>query len=180
MMNLAYISTLFLPSVELFSRAGGGGSSSGGSSGGAGSSWVVLVGYFPMFFLGGFLRKKLSIKTASIIGWILAPIYSVLFFFIFGPIYGTIIFACIIVGMGSGLYKWFDKMAKLAGVAKKKQEIAIQKDSAWETSSLNSQVTNTFNRYQTDWSNNDGAAMQPYMTPKYFYHSQLMIMALRQ
>ena len=177
-MSFAYIYTLLLPILDLFGRAGGGGSSSGGSGGGGGL--FVLIGYLPMHFIGSLLRKKLPIKIASIIGWTIAPIYSVILFIIFGAGWGIILLACVIAGTGAGLYKWFDKIAKLTKIAKKKQEVAVQNDSDWDISKLNDQVTDTFCRYQADWSNNDGAAMQPYMTPKYFYHSQLMIMALRQ
>lgn len=179
-MNLAYISTLLFPSLELFSRAGGGGSSSGGSGGSGGGGWFVLIGYLPMHFLGSLLRKKLPIGTASAIGWTIALIYAGILFVVFGAGWGLILLACVVAGTGAGLYKWFDKIAKLTNVAKKKQAIAVQKDGIWEINSLNNHVTNTFYRYQTNWSNNDGPSMQPYMTPRYFYHSQLMIMALRQ
>jgi hypothetical protein len=177
-MNLAYISALILPILDLFGRAGGGGSSSGGSGGGGG--WFVLIGYLPMHFIGSLLRKKLPIKFASIIGWTIAPIYSGILFAVFGAGWGIILLGCVIAGTGAGLYKWFDKVAKLTNIAKKKQVTAAQKDSVWEVSSLNNQVSETFNRYQNDWSNNNIEAMKSYLSPRYYYHNQLMILALKQ
>lgn len=176
--NLIIFVATNLPTVELLGRAGGGGSSSGGSGSGGGGFEIVL-GYLPMHFIGSVLRKKISsIALASIIGWILAIFYAIIWLNV--GFIGLIVAVASLVGMGAGLYNWFDKVAKLSGLAKKKQAAAVQKDGAWDESKLKAQVTSTFNRYQVDWSKNDSASMQQYLTPGYLYHNQLMMLALRQ
>lgn len=161
--------------IELIGRAGGGGSSSGGGGGGG---IEIALGYLPMHFIGSVFRKKLPILIANILGWILAIIYAIIWFN-FGFI-GFIVAVAALVGMGAGLYNWFDKVSKMAGQAKKKQVVAMQNDSAWDTTKLNQQVTETFNRYQADWSNKSSTAMGQYLTPGYLYHNQLMMLALKQ
>jgi len=160
--------------IELIARAGGGGSSSGGSGGG----FEIVLGYLPMHFIGSIFRKKLPKIIASALGWVLAIIYAVVWTNL--GFFGFIIAGAALIGMGAGLYNWFDKISKLTGLAKKKQEVALQKDSAWDITKLNQQVTDTFNKYQTNWSNNDSTSMGQYLTPNYLYHNQLMILALRQ
>lgn len=160
--------------LHFFGRAGG-----GGSSGSGGGSLYFILGYIPMHFLGAIFRKAMPLPIASIIGWPLAFIYMCLWGFVFDG-YGWFIGIVALVGMGAGLYNWFDKISKLSSAAKKKQALALQKDSAWDISALNNQVSNTFNRYQVDWSNNDSVSMQSYLTPQYLYHNQLMVLALQQ
>lgn len=175
--NLIISIASHLPFIEFIGRAGGGGSGSGGGSDSGG--FEIALGYLPMHFIGSIFRKKIpSISIASVLGWILAIIYAI-FWFNFGII-GFIVAMAALVGMGAGLYNWFDKVSKMAGAAKKKQALALQKDGAWDETKLKEQVTATFNRYQSDWSNNDSASMQQYLTPGYLYHNQLMILALRQ
>ena len=165
---------LNLSGLEYFGRSGGGGSSSSGG----GESILVLLGYVPMHFIGAFLRKKLPILVASVIGWIVAVIYAI-FWMSFTSI-GFFVGIAALVGIGAGLYSWFDKIAKLSKKAKAKLEIAHQNDSAWDIELLNKQSNDIFLKYQSDWSNNDSEAMKAYMTPRCYYHNQLMILALRQ
>jgi len=172
--NLLSIVTINLPIIEYFGRSGGGGSSSGGGGG----ALLIAVGYVPMHFVGAFLRKRLTIPAASVTGWIIAIIYAI-FWMSFSSI-GFLVGMAALVGIGAGLYNWFDKIAKLSKKAKEKQEIALQKDSAWDIERLNKQTSDIFYRYQSDWSNNNSVAMKAYMTPRYYYHNQLMILALQQ
>lgn len=165
------------PLLDSFARAGGGGSSSGGG-GGDGDSVIILLGYLPMHFLGSLLRKKTSMFIANLLGWFLAIIFASFWLF-FGSI-GFIIAGAALVGMGAGLYNWFNKIAKLAGKAKEKQKLAVVKDSAWDMVKLKTQVSDTFNHFQTDWSNNNSDAMQSYLTRDYLYHNKLIILALQQ
>jgi hypothetical protein len=164
--------------VELFGRAGGGGSSSSGGGGG-GDGIIIFLGYLPMHFIGSILRKKTSIVVANMLGWIIALIYAAFWVLIWNFI-GWLIAIAALVGMAAGLYNWFHAFAKLAGKAKEKHELAVQKDSAWDIEKLKSQVTSTFMQFQTDWSNSNSTAMQPYLTPEYLYHNQLMVLALKQ
>ena len=172
--SLLSIATISLPAIEYFGRSGGGGSSSGGSGG----ALLIAIGYVPMHFVGAFLRKRLTISAASVTGWIIAIIYAI-FWMSFSTI-GFLVGIAALVGIGAGLYNWFDKIAKLSKKAKEKQELALQKDGAWDIALLNKQATDTFQQYQTDWSGNNSEAMKAYMTPRYFYHNQLMILALQQ
>jgi len=162
--------------LHFFGRAGGGGS---GSSGGGVGGIFFVIGYIPMHFLGAILRKSIPLLVASILGWPLAIIYALFWGLLLGG-YGWIVGAVALVGMGAGLYNWFDKISKLSDAAKKKQILALQNDSAWDISALNDQVASTFSRYQADWSNNDSLSMQSYLTPQYLYHNQLMVLALQQ
>ncbi len=167
------------PLLEIFGRSGGGGSSSGGGSSGGGIDFlIVLLGYVPMHFVGSVLRKKMPIIAASIIGWLVAIIYAIICCF-FG-FWGVLIAIAALVGMGAGLYNWFNKIGKLAARAKEAQELAVKKDSSWDIALLNDQVARTFTQYQTDWSNNDSESMRLYLSPNYVEHNKLMVLALRQ
>ncbi len=163
--------------TETFARAGGGGSSSSGGGSG-GDAIVIIFGYLPMHFVGSKLRKKIPIQIASIIGWILSIIYA--FVLLNLGFYGFMIGIAALVGMGAGLYNWFDKIVKIAGRASKKQELAFQKDGAWDKAKLEAVVRNVFDKYQNDWSHNNAESMKLYMTPKYYYHNQLMVQSLKQ
>jgi len=163
------------PVLTLFGRSGGGGSSSGGG----GESILVLLGYVPMHFFGAIFRRVMPLWLASLIGWSVSVIYAGVWI-LSGTSFGVFIAVAAIVGMGAGLYNWFDKIAKLSSIAKKKQVLALAKDSSWDMTLLNKQTSDIFNKYQTDWSNNDSAAMQAYLTPYYLYHNQLMVLAIKQ
>jgi hypothetical protein len=172
------LSMIINPAIDLFSRAGGGGSSSGGSGDGGGA--LFIIGYAPMHFFGSLLRKKTPLLVANILGWIIAIIYALFWVFIFEDFIGWIIAILALVGMAAGLYNWFHAFSKLAVKAKKKQELAFKKDSAWDIEALKTQATRTFMQYQADWSNNNIAAMQSYLSPEYYHHNQLMVLALKQ
>lgn len=177
------ISALFISAaqnlhfLESVGRAGGGGSSSGGSGGSGG--FEIVLGYLPMHFLGALFRKKIPVFIiANILGWVLAIIYAVFWFNV--GFLGVIVGIASLVGMGAGLYNWFDKVSKLSGIAKKKQQQAVASDPEWDIEKLNNQVKNAFIKYQSDWSNNNSDSMAQYLTPSYLAHNKLMILALRQ
>jgi hypothetical protein len=169
-------------SLDTFGRGGGGGSGGGGSggggSGGVGTLLIYVLGYLPMHFIGALLRKKTTPLIANILGWMITCVYA--FILVLPGVYGWFVAIAAIVGMGAGLYNWFDKVAKLAGIAAKKQRLAFQKDGAWDKPKLEAIVRGVFDRYQSDWSNNDSKSMEAYLTPAYLYHNQLMIAALKQ
>ncbi len=172
--------------LELFAVAGGGGSSSGGggssgsSSGGSGSGIEILffVGYGLMHVIGAFLRKKTKPVTANILGWSIFLVVSILFTFL--GFYGWIMAFGAIFGTGSGLYNWFNFIAKKIGITKQKHELALKKDSSWDIKLLNDQTAKTFAQFQADWSNNDTSSMGNYLSLGYLKHNELMVMALRQ
>lgn len=115
--------TLFItsPIINNFARGGGGGSSSGDSGGGI----IILIGYLPMHAIGALLRRFIPVWVASLIGWPIAVIYAIFWFGIsFGDdsdisAFGIIVAFAALVGMGAGLYNWFNKIAKLSIAAKK-------------------------------------------------------------
>jgi len=173
--------------IELFAVAGGGGSSSGGGSSGGGSSsggsgggaeLLFFVGYGIMHFIGAFLRKKTKPTTASILGWSIFLVVSILFTFL--GYYGWIMAFGAIFGTGSGLYNWFNAIAKKIGMAKEKHQLALQKDSTWDIKLLNDRTAKTFAQFEADWSNNDTSSMGNYLSAEYLKHNELMVMALKQ
>ena len=167
--------------LDMFARGGGGGS--GGGSGGSGGGAVELVlGYVPMHYVGSLLRRKLKLSTTgiSLIGWPIALAYSVGCLIIF-KLYGILIVVAALAGMAVGLYNFVGGASQfLLKKARKKQTLAIQTDSAWGMEKLNAQTRLTFLRYQADWSKNDAASMQTYLSPDYWYHNKLMVLALQQ
>jgi len=166
----------WLLNIDLIARAGGGGS--GGSSSGGGDGLIVLLGYVPMHILGAVFSKKLPKLLANILGFIVAIIYGA--FWLLTGFIGLFIALAAIFGMCAGLYGWFDKIAKLSGIAKKKQLEAVQKDSAWDMDKLNSQVNSVFMRFQQDWGSSNLESMKSYLTPIYWQHIQLMLASLGQ
>lgn len=186
-MFYSYISTL-LSAFDIFSRAGGGGSSgggggggssSGGSSGGSGGL-IVVIGYIPMHFIGRGLQKKLSTAISSIIGWIIAVIYAIILILLLRSFLGFFAGGAAIFGMGAGLYGWFDKIGKMAKMAKNKQALAAQKDGSWNIDTLKAITSSIFVKYQKDWGDYNLESMKLYLTPKYWQHNQFMVMALQQ
>lgn len=162
--------------VDLIARGGGGGS--GGGSGGGGSV-IILIGYVPMHFIGAKLKKYMPAIPASIIGWLIAVIYSITLMAIFKG-WGFFMGIGAIMGTGAGLYGWFDKIAKLGKKAKKDLAIAAAKDHTWDEATLLARAEKVFYSYQRDWNNNNIEPAKAYMTSSYYRHAELMILALKQ
>lgn len=187
-----------LQNLELFARAGGGGSGGGGSGGGGGIVLVGFIGYIPMHLLGAYIRKRFvttnSWRLGQVIGWgcslaffILVLSLGVAAYFSTGPYSGAGFFTFLafivgiggFVGMGAGLYAWFDalKRSRQAGL-KLKASAAL--DPTWDESLILETAKELFFRYQTDWSRRDFEAMKPYMTEHYYRHATLLIAIMIQ
>ncbi len=169
---------LLLHAPIYFARGGGGGSGGGGGGSGGGFLGVAAIGYLPMHFLGAKFKGKWGKMVGSIILWPVALVYAFLLGHLGG--FGFIAAVGAMTGTGAGLYGWFDKILKRSKQAEKALNLAAANDSAWNHDALVARVTDVFMRYQTDWSNNNAAQMQVYMTPWYFYHARLMILAIQQ
>lgn len=167
-----------MPQLELFARAGGGGS--GGDGGGEGI--FIILGYLPMQFVGSAFRKIFTKKTVflvpfNIVGWIIAVVYLVFWSNIWGGL-GFVVGLAGIVGMASGLYGWFGKL-KQSKLVQSRLKTAAMNDPAWDEQKLTDYATQVFMRYQQDWSNQDTASMQAYMTPGYHHHASLLVYTLK-
>lgn len=171
---------LLLP-LEQLARGGGGGSG-GGSSGGGGGAIEIILGYLPMHFVGALFarvsKKNEALKVVlSVLGWLIAIAYAWLWI-LWWPILGWLIAIAALVGMPAGLYSWFSKL-KQSSLVKGKLTQAAQNDSAWDEQKLLAMAKNTFMQYQQDWSAGNTAAMQAYMTPRYYNHASLLMYTLQ-
>lgn len=194
MEQLAFI---LLRSTEWFARAGGGGSSGGGGGGSIGggsySSGVgvaggssspisfafMVLGLFPLVFLGGIIAKVAKTTgRASAIGWPLAIIYGVIWFFIW-PAMGFFILLGALLGAALGLYgnKGVQK-AKNSKFFNQALQDAAAKDSIWDETKLTDFINKTFLQYQQDWSKRNAESMKAYMTPEYYRHASLLVAVL--
>jgi hypothetical protein len=180
--------------ISLFASAGGGGSGSGGGGGG-GDILVALFGYAPSHVIGAALRKKF-LKNPDlsgifqILGWIIATIIALIWIVIGAIIssgdddYGIGFFLIIAgalswPGMGAGLYGWFSKI-KRNKAAQAALQTAAQTDPIWNETFLKNGAQNIFVSFQRDWSNFNTQAMKAYLTPHYYAHVELMMLALKQ
>lgn len=176
-----------LQPLEWFARGGGGGSGgggggSGGGSGSGGGGVELLLGYIPMHFLGSFIRRITSKSSGltiagTIVGWIIASVYAVLWMQ-WWPIMGVFIGIAGLVGMPAGLYNWFSKI-KQSPLIKGKLQKAAESDSAWDEAKLLDYAQATFLKYQQDWSAFNIGSMQKYMTPEYYKHAVLLMRTLQ-
>ena len=147
--------TTLLPLVAL---AGGGGSFGGGGGGGfSGGSSYSGGG-------SGGDDSSSSIGTAGSIFIFIAIIVGVIFFISFSSYVA---------------YK-----AKLARDAKKAQmgaavTAAAATDNVWQQDKLTALASETFIRYQKDWSDFNLDSMKSYMTPAYYQRNLLMMGALK-
>ena len=170
--------TALLP-LELFARAGGGGS--GGSSGGGAEGILFILGYVPMHFVGGLLRKLvkkgggISAATQGV-GWLIAIIYAVFWSFAWNGM-GVLVGLVAFIGMAAGLYGWFGKL-KQSAQTKERLTSAAAQDGAWDEARLVEHGKTVFAHYQADWSKLDAAAMQAYTTPRYARHASLLMAVL--
>lgn len=184
-----------IDNLNLFGVAGGGGSSSGGGDGGFGLIGIMfLAGYVPMHFIGALFRKKykdsdeIKFSTLQSVTWIIAVVYALiwivisifavnssflLFIYLFVPAVGSII------GAGGGLYNWFGKV-KQSKLTKDALQASTLKDKAWDENRLTEGAKSVFMAFQRDWSGNDPSATVNYLTPYYYGHIELMLLALRQ
>lgn len=180
-----------LQPLEWLARAGGGGSSGGGGGGGSisgdsGGSGIggieLLLGYVPMHFFGAFIRK-LTHKApslfiiGSIIGWIVAVVYMVLWIN-WWPIMGIFIGMAGLVGMPAGLYSWFGKIRQ-SPLLRGKLQKAAETDSAWDEAKLLDHAKATFLKYQKDSSTFNVTSMKTYMVPEYYKHAVLLMQTLK-
>jgi len=170
-----------LPSIAVFARAGGGGSSSGD---GGGDGFIVAIGYLPMHALGAAIRRmnrKYSATAAilSIVGGVVALVYGFILVTVLGGFFGGLAAFAALAGMGAGLFGWFGKLKQSKQTASS-LNVAAQQDAAWGEERLQTMARETFVRYQADWSEQNVAAMQAYLTPSYHRHATLLIGALQQ
>ncbi len=160
---------------QIIARGGGGGSSSGGGGGGG---LLIAIGYFPMHGLGAIFRRKDKVEIGNWITWPVAVVYSLLLMALFRG-YGFVMAIGACMGAGAGLYGWLSKLKR-----NKKAEEALQKagtaDAAWDEPKLKEYVATVFNRFQYDWSRFDIGSIQKYVTPEYFQHVNLMLLAIKQ
>lgn len=162
-----------------FARGGGGGS---GGGGGGGDGAIALVGYLPMHFLGAQLRKHGSSNVVAsvgqqIVGWVISVIYGMIWIILLDEL-GAIIALGSLLGIGAGLYNWFEKIKQSKLVAKK-LSAAGANDIAWNEQSLTDYSIHTFAQYQSDWSRFRTESMRTYMTPRYHYHASLLMYTLQ-
>ena len=194
-MTLFDVVAIGLSFTHSLAMAGGGGSGGGGGGGGSssdsgsgGGGFLIFVGYFPLHFIGVAIRKLFGYdpKVARIVGIVITTILAVAA--MWGLILGLgglgvwvgiqIVFG-MYVGVWSGVANWWGQIGALAQKAKKDQELAAAKDSAWDMNAISSTVHSTFTRYEADWSKNDASLMNEYLTPEYYQHNVLMVQALK-
>lgn len=187
MEQFAYI---LLGPLDWLARAGGGGSSSGGGGGGgsysssSGSSSPVslaigLLGFMPLFFIGGLIAKLThSSALGSKIGWPIAVIYGIGWFFIW-PSMAFFVLLGGLFGMVMGLYgnRGIQK-ARQSKFITSRLKAAVDKDTAWDEQRLIEHVKTIFIRYQTDWSTRNAQSMKAYMTPAYYRQASLLVAIL--
>jgi hypothetical protein len=165
----------FLEPLVSIARGGGGGSDSG--SGGGGVFFIGIVGYVPMERLGTYFRKKEKVLMGSLILWPVSVIVLVALSFIVGG-YGALIGIGGILGTGSGLYGWFNKLLKLNKKAEKDLALAASTDPNWDEATILATANKIFMDYQADWSTGNAEGIKAYATPGYQYHVSLMLYAL--
>ena len=174
--------------VQLFAAAGGGGSSSSGDGDGGILGLLLLAGAAITTPIGSKYRKKLrqdndreAFNSGQKVTWFVAGGLSLVTISLgsmlpaLGFAYFVVPFvAGLIIGAGSGLYGWLDKIKPnkkiKAGLAK-----SATNDKVWDENFLKTGATNIYNKYQQDWSNFNLASMQTYMTPNYYNHVYLMM-----
>lgn len=181
MYNLFANIVVSLP-LEWFARAGGGGSGGGGGGGDGEGGILFIIGYLPMHAVGAVFRKisqdNIALKVIfNIAGWIIAIIYA-LVFMSSQTVFGFFVGLFALLGMGAGLYGWFNKI-KQSAFTKKKLDEASAKDSAWNEERLVEYAKKVFSRYQNDWSKLDTDTMASYMTPNYHNHAMLLAYTLK-
>lgn len=151
---------------------------SGGSSSPV-SFAIGLIGFTPLFLIGGLIARLTRANTRGPkIGWPIAIIYGILWFFIWPPMAFFILIGGLF-GMAMGLYgnKGMQRVKQSKFVTSRLQEAAA-KDSAWDEAKLTQHVQETFMRYQQDWSQCNVESMKAYMTPAYYHHASLLVAIL--
>lgn len=167
----------WLSMMEFMARGGGGGSG-GGDSGGGG---LAVIGYVPCHFTSSFCAKRISVPAAYIAGSILALVILVGSFMVFWPFYPFEAFAIpagAVIGVLTGSQNIFGKIRAAAQKTKVKVTAAAATDSAWQETALQQTITDTFIRYQNDWSHFNLENIRQYTTTHYFHHISLMLAAL--
>lgn len=166
-----------------FARGGGGGSSSGGggSGGGGGLGIIAAIGYIPMHFVSGFIRKRMFNGPfwwlGQIIGWVICIAFCFLCLFL--GAWGILIAIGALLGTSAGLYSWLSKVKKPKRVTRK-LEVAAGADVIWDEQAILNRTQRIFEAYQEDWTAKNWQNMKNYMTPSYYQHASLLIAALTQ
>jgi hypothetical protein len=167
--------------LHTIARGGGGGSGGGGGGGGSGGGGILFViGYLPTHFVGAALARKTPRYVAYPVTTVLTVTYAILLGIIFShSVYHYLLPPLALLGGPAGLFGWFDALAKRTKQAKVIVQRAALVDPTWDEAFLKQYVTDTFYKYQADWSSFKFASIQTYTTPAYFYHNQLMLTALK-
>ena len=173
-----------LPDIlTVFARGGGGGS--GGSSGGGGGEIIAMIGYFPSYYTGKFVKKLLPRKAELVVSFISATLMSSVLLWLAYVAHGGFWFMFLVVlGIWSGWYAAFfdtwDKIKKRAAKTKRAVDEAALSDTAWQPDQLLAHARQVFAQYQQDWSDFNVQSMQGYVTRSQLMLSALMLRALRE
>lgn len=163
--------------LELFARSGG-----GGSGGGGGADLLGVLTFLPSQWCANFVKKLLPRPQAlavTIVGGVLVSIALLVGMTAIGNGFGFYLFLSLAAGVWAGWYAaMFGFWEKMRSRLKKADtELAA---SGWNEAELHGIATNTFMRYQADWSRRDASRFQEYMTPFYAGHASLMVRALAE
>jgi hypothetical protein len=173
-----------LTSIVEFARGGGGGSGGGGGGGGGGSggggggSIIFMIGYLPAYFVTERTYKHISAKLAYILGALTGIAVTTGMAFISGGLAFLVAIGAA-VGIWSGTHNLLTRIAKKIKLSRKTIDVAAQTDPAWNLQYLETQVRETFPKYQQDWSAFDLDSIRTYTSPRYFEHVRLLLAALR-
>jgi hypothetical protein len=162
--------------VELFARGGGGGSGSGGGSGGI----FFIIGYAPTYYGAKQLRIKFSEPLSMYLtaAWTIIYMALMALFISVSPFFGVMFVTTALAG---GIFGYMGIHAKLFKKFRKAQntvKLAGEADPAWQKEVLLARVQVVFDQYQKDWSEFNFLGIKTYTTEQFFYHNQLMLMAL--
>ena len=164
--------------LTYFAAAGGGGSSSGGD----GSGFIGAISYFIMYYVAKLFKKLLPRPAAMTVTIIIAITFSLLIFIVtiashsgFGWYIGISLIAGVWIGWSAQMFSFWDKARKRL----KKADADLAK-AGWDEAKLQQLASQTFMRYQHDWSVRDSSHFAEYMTPHYAAHATLMVQALAE
>lgn len=173
---------LFIEFTTQLARSGGGGSSSGG--GGGGGEVIALIGYFPSYYLGKFIKKLLPRTAELIVSGAFATFFTILLLGIgiFGGSLGFYFTFLIVVGIwagwGAAFFGVWEKLKKRSQAARKTVETAGQTDAIWNEQTMLEFASQTFMRFQQDWSTFAFANFASYMTPQFIQRNTLLLRVL--
>lgn len=178
-MTLPHLITIASNDLLFFARGGGGGS--GGGGGGA-DSILFLMGYIPPHAWGVWLRRRLTdpaLAIACLAGTLVAVTFWIFVAIIGFRGWGILLAALALAGGVGGYRGWGERYLKRIGKAKKDIAVAAQADPAWDLTSLQQGVQNTFMQFQADWSTFNIDSMRSYLTEPYWQHMSLVMAAIK-